>query len=40
LNDVQYFLVVFSYRNPPGFAFIVFKHVEECERAVRKSHGR
>ncbi|KAF6029469.1 hypothetical protein EB796_012232 [Bugula neritina] len=27
-------------RNPPGFAFIVFKHVEECERAVRKSHGR
>ncbi|XP_067934141.1 serine/arginine-rich splicing factor 3-like isoform X2 [Watersipora subatra] len=27
-------------RNPPGFAFIVFKNLDECERAVRKSHGR
>lgn len=27
-------------RNPPGFAFLVFKHADDAERAVRKLHGR
>jgi len=31
-------LVVF--RNPPGFAFLVFKHSDDAESAVRKLHGR
>ncbi|XP_052772005.1 probable splicing factor, arginine/serine-rich 6 isoform X1 [Mya arenaria] len=27
-------------RNPPGFAFLVFKHAEDAESAVRRVHGR
>lgn len=27
-------------RNPPGFAFIVFKYSEDAERAVRRMDGR
>jgi len=27
-------------RNPPGFGFLVYKHCDEAERAVRKLHGR
>ncbi|WAQ97207.1 hypothetical protein MAR_029897 [Mya arenaria] len=26
--------------NPPGFAFLVFKHAEDAESAVRRVHGR
>jgi len=31
---------LFVCRNPPGFAFLVFKDKYDCERAVRKCHGR
>ena len=27
-------------RNPPGFAFIVFKHADDAERAVEELDGR
>lgn len=27
-------------RNPPGFAFIVYKHLEDAERAIRRMNRR
>jgi RNA recognition motif-containing protein len=27
-------------RNPPGFAFIVYKHADDAERAVEELDGR
>ncbi|CAL8087672.1 unnamed protein product [Calicophoron daubneyi] len=32
-------LDVWVARNPPGFAFIVFKHSDDADRAVRRMHG-
>lgn len=33
-------LDVWVARNPPGFAFIVFKYAEDAEKAVRRMDGR
>lgn len=29
-----------NFRNPPGFAFLVYKYGEDAEEAVKKLHGK
>lgn len=29
-----------NFRNPPGFAFLVYKYGDDAEEAVKKLHGK
>lgn len=40
-NTVYRFIENFcNFRNPPGFAFLVYKYGEDAEEAVKKLHGK
>ena len=42
INMYNIFIIYFVLpsRNPPGFAFVVFKHPEDAEKVVRDLDGR
>lgn len=40
LHIVNIELQILFFRNPPGFAFLVYKYQDDAEKCVKKLHGR